>query len=159
MSVKRLVETWGTVVVIEATSSGLDEVAVSAAVDEVEKFFYQVDRGFSTYKSDSQVSRIRRGELSIEDAKGLLSESVAHINDRLTIVCANEGRLRAVTESPTSSEYKHLVRLHDVLIRSLESHDSEIDEIQVFNLNLQKITAHPDTEQWIKISRCFLRNR
>ena len=86
-------------------------------------------------------------ELSIEDAKGLLSESVAHINDRLTIVCANEGRLRAVTESPTSSEYKNLVRLHDVLIRSLESHDSKIDEIQVFNLNLQKITAHPDTEQ------------
>ena len=68
MSVKRLVETWGTVVVIEATSSGLDEVAVSAAVDEVEEFFYQVDRDFSTYKSDSQVSCIRRGELSIEDA-------------------------------------------------------------------------------------------
>ena len=68
MSVKRPVETWGTVVVIEATSSGLDEVAVNAAVDEVEEFFYQVDRDFSTYKEDSQVSRIRRGELSIEDA-------------------------------------------------------------------------------------------
>ena len=55
MNVKRLVETWGTVVVIEATSSALDEVTVSAAVDEVEQFFYQVDRDFSTYKSDSQV--------------------------------------------------------------------------------------------------------
>ena len=68
MSIKRLVETWGTVVVIEATSSALDEVTVSAAVDEVEQFFYQVDRDFSTYKSDSQVSRIRRGELLIKDA-------------------------------------------------------------------------------------------
>ena len=68
MSVKRLVETWGTVVVIEATSSELDEVTVSAAVDEVEQFFYQVDRDFSTYKSDSQISRIRRGELLIDDA-------------------------------------------------------------------------------------------
>ena len=68
MTVKRLVETWGTVVVIEATSSGLDEVAVGAAVDEVEQFFFEVDRDFSTYKSDSQVSKIRRGELSIEDA-------------------------------------------------------------------------------------------
>jgi thiamine biosynthesis lipoprotein len=68
VSVKRLVETWGTVVVIEATSSGLDEIAVSAAVDAVEQYFYQVDRDFSTYKSESQVSRIRRGELSIEDA-------------------------------------------------------------------------------------------
>ena len=47
MTVKRLVETWGTVVVIEATSSGLDEVAVSAAVNEVEQFFDQVDRDFS----------------------------------------------------------------------------------------------------------------
>ena len=68
MTIKRLVETWGTVVVIEATSSVLGEVTVSAAVDEVEQFFFSVDRDFSTYKSDSQVSRIRRGELKIEDA-------------------------------------------------------------------------------------------
>ena len=68
MSVKRLVETWGTVVVIEATSSELDEVTVSAAVDEVEQFFFSVDRDFSTYKEDSQVSQIRRGELRVEDA-------------------------------------------------------------------------------------------
>jgi len=68
VSIKRFVETWGTVVVIEATSSVLDEVAVSAAVDEVEEFFFQVDRDFSTYKEDSQVSRIRRGELKIKDA-------------------------------------------------------------------------------------------
>ena len=68
MTVKRLVETWGTVVVVEATSSGLDEVAVKAAIDEVQDFFYQVDRDFSTFKSDSQVSRIRRGELSIDDS-------------------------------------------------------------------------------------------
>ena len=68
MSIKRFVQTWGTVVVIEATSSALDEVAVSAAVDEVERFFFSVDQDFSTYKEDSQVSRIRRGELEIEDA-------------------------------------------------------------------------------------------
>lgn len=68
MRVKRLVETWGTVVVIEATSSELDEVTVNAAVDEVEQFFISVDRDFSTYKEDSQVSQIRRGELEIGDA-------------------------------------------------------------------------------------------
>jgi len=65
---ERIVETWGTVVVIEATSSALDEVTVSAAVDEVERFFFSVDQDFSTYKENSQVSRIRRGELKIEDA-------------------------------------------------------------------------------------------
>jgi thiamine biosynthesis lipoprotein len=68
VSIKRFVETWGTVVVIEATSAALDEVAVSAAVDEVEQFFFSVDQAFSTYKENSQVSRIRRSELKIEDA-------------------------------------------------------------------------------------------
>jgi len=65
---EKLVETWGTVVVIDATSSGLDEAQLKSAVDEAEEFLYQVDRDFSTYKSDSQVSRIRRGELTIENA-------------------------------------------------------------------------------------------
>ena len=68
MRLERLVETWGTVVVIDASSAGLDEASLKSAVDEVEEFFYQVDRDFSTYKSDSQVSQIRRGELSIENA-------------------------------------------------------------------------------------------
>lgn len=68
MKLERFVETWGTVIVVYAASSTLDEQALASAVDEVEEFFYQVDRDFSTYKSDSQVSRIRRDELKIEDA-------------------------------------------------------------------------------------------
>ena len=68
MKLERLVETWGTVIVVIAAASGLDEESLASAVDEVEEFFYQVDRDFSTYKSDSQVSRIRRGEMKIEDA-------------------------------------------------------------------------------------------
>ena len=68
MRLEKLVETWGTVVVIDASSVGLDEASLKSTVDEVEEFFYQVDRDFSTYKSDSQVSQIRRGELSIENA-------------------------------------------------------------------------------------------
>ena len=50
MSVKRLVETWGTVVVIEAASSGLEEVRVSAAVDEVEQFFFFFFQDLSAYR-------------------------------------------------------------------------------------------------------------
>jgi len=65
---ERLVQTWGTVIVIDATSLGLGEGALTEAVDEVEEFFFQVDRDFSTYKENSQVSRIRRGELKVEDA-------------------------------------------------------------------------------------------
>ena len=68
MRLERFVETWGTVIVIEATSSALDAVTVSAAIDEVEQFFFSVDQDFSTYKENSQVSQIRRGELKVEDA-------------------------------------------------------------------------------------------
>ena len=68
MRLEKLVETWGTVIVVDATSSGLDKASLASAVGEVEEFFFQVDRDFSTYKSDSQVSRLRRGEIKIEDA-------------------------------------------------------------------------------------------
>jgi FAD:protein FMN transferase len=68
VKLERLVETWGTVIVVVAAASELDQKSLISAVDEVEEFFYQVDRDFSTYKEDSQVSRIRRGEMRIEDA-------------------------------------------------------------------------------------------
>ena len=68
MRLEKLVETWGTVIVIDATSSGFDKDSLAQAVSDVEEFFFSVDRDFSTYKSDSQVSRIRRGELTIENA-------------------------------------------------------------------------------------------
>jgi len=68
VKVERLVETWGTVIVVIAAASGLDKTLLESAVDEVEEFFYQVDRDFSTYNEGSQISQIRRGELKIEDA-------------------------------------------------------------------------------------------
>jgi len=65
---ERLVETWGTVIVVDATSSRLDKSSLVKAIDEVENFFFQVDRDFSTFKVDSQVALIRRGELEISNA-------------------------------------------------------------------------------------------
>jgi thiamine biosynthesis lipoprotein len=38
-----------------------------AAVDEVFAWFREVDARFSTYKDDSEISRLNRGELSLED--------------------------------------------------------------------------------------------
>ena len=68
MRSERLVETWGTVIVVDATSSRLDKSSLVKEIDEVENFFFQVDQDFSTFKADSQVSRIRRGELEISNA-------------------------------------------------------------------------------------------
>lgn len=68
MKLERFVETWGTVIVVQVASRSLSEVELSLAVDKVEEFFLQVDKDFSTYRKDSEVSRIRRGELEVNDA-------------------------------------------------------------------------------------------
>jgi thiamine biosynthesis lipoprotein len=47
-------------------SSKVDEAAIDAAVEDVKKFVYGVDEDFSTYKDGSFISRLRRGEVSIE---------------------------------------------------------------------------------------------
>ena len=52
----------------QVASSSLNEAKLGVAVDKVEEFFQKVDKDFSTYKSDSEVSRIRRGELEVADA-------------------------------------------------------------------------------------------
>jgi hypothetical protein len=38
VKVERLVETWGTVIVVIAAASGLDKASLESAVDEVEEF-------------------------------------------------------------------------------------------------------------------------
>ncbi|MCZ4300001.1 MULTISPECIES: FAD:protein FMN transferase [Microbacterium] len=49
----------------ETTNAGADR-AVRACFDELR----EIDRVFSTYRADSDISRIRRGELAIADADG-----------------------------------------------------------------------------------------
>ncbi len=74
MKIERFIETWGTVIVVQVASSTLSETELGLAVNNVEKFFHKVDMDFSTYKNDSEVSRIRRGELEITDASDDVKE-------------------------------------------------------------------------------------
>ena len=74
MKLERFVETWGTVIVVQVASGSLSEVELGLAVDKVEEFFLQVDKDFSTYKRKSEVSRIRRGELEVDDASDDVKE-------------------------------------------------------------------------------------
>ena len=74
MKIERFVETWGTVIVVQVASKSLSEVELGLAVDKAEEFFHKVDKDFSTYKSDSEVSRIRRGELEVADASENVKE-------------------------------------------------------------------------------------
>ena len=68
------IDVWGTIVFVEVASTkvGLDEL--NAGLAEVTDYVKIVDQEFSTYKSDSQVSKIRRGELKIEDASAQMQE-------------------------------------------------------------------------------------
>ena len=74
MKLERFVETWGTVIVVQVASTSLSELELAAAVDKVEEFFSKVDKDFSTYKSDSEVCQIRRGELEVADASDDVKE-------------------------------------------------------------------------------------
>lgn len=61
------IEVWGTILFIDATSSRLSEEQIDSAIEGVKEFVYQVDEYFSTYKQGSFVSRLRRGEIDIND--------------------------------------------------------------------------------------------
>jgi FAD:protein FMN transferase len=52
--------------IVVAVRDGDDD----SAVDEVFDWFRQVDATFSTYKAESEISRIRRDELAVHDASG-----------------------------------------------------------------------------------------
>ena len=68
------IDVWGTILFIEVASTkvGLDEL--NAGLAEVTEYVKVIDQEFSTYKPDSQVSKIRRGELKIEDASAQMLE-------------------------------------------------------------------------------------
>ena len=59
------IEVWGTILYIEAASTTVDRAAIDAAVEDVKTFVIEVDNAFSTYKENSFISRLRRGEIEI----------------------------------------------------------------------------------------------
>ena len=63
---------WGTVVWVEAF--GRSEEALEFGIAEVKKYFESVDQLFSPYIEISEVSRLRRGELQVENCNSLVQE-------------------------------------------------------------------------------------
>lgn len=57
---------WGTILYIEASSTTVDRAVIDTAIEDVKSFVYGVDETLSTYKEGSFVSRLRRGEIEIE---------------------------------------------------------------------------------------------
>ena len=67
-------EVWGTVVVIDLRSAVHSEPILESVRDEIVVFLHEVDRLFSTYKPESEISGLRTGQLSIEDASLVVQE-------------------------------------------------------------------------------------
>jgi thiamine biosynthesis lipoprotein len=60
------IEVWGTILYIAAISTTLDKKSIDDAIEDVKNFVFHVDEVFSTYKSESVISRLRRGEIEID---------------------------------------------------------------------------------------------
>ena len=58
---------WGTIVDVDCSSAIVSAAELDRAMESIIKFCDNVDRDFSTYKSDSWVSHLRRGEVAIEE--------------------------------------------------------------------------------------------
>jgi FAD:protein FMN transferase len=67
-------EVWGTVVYLECASSTASIEQLQHGVDLVQDFCHEVDEVFSTYKNQSQISRLRRGEMRIEECDERVKE-------------------------------------------------------------------------------------
>ena len=62
------IDVWGTVLYIEAASSVVSLDDIDRAIEDVKSFVIDIDEKFSTYKPDSFISRLRRGEIEIGNA-------------------------------------------------------------------------------------------
>lgn len=77
------IEVWGTVLFIDAASTlnGVDESVLQSGIDKVREFAIHVDEVFSTYKSESVISKLRRNEISIDST----SEEVKDVWNRCAV--------------------------------------------------------------------------
>lgn len=64
----------GTVVSFDVSADESDESTVRAAIKVAVEWLHHVDAIFSTYRADSDISRLNTGELSLADCDPLVSE-------------------------------------------------------------------------------------
>ena len=68
------INVWGTVLFLDLGSASISQAAMNSAGKSVKSFVYEVDEVFSTYKDGSFVSRLRLGEISIDECPADLQE-------------------------------------------------------------------------------------
>ena len=61
----RNIEIWGTVIILQMPKNAAPVKDFTRACDNAQRYFEEVDQLFSTYKDDSEISRLRREEIDI----------------------------------------------------------------------------------------------
>ena len=61
----RNIEIWGTVIILQMPKNAAPVKDFTHACDNAQRYFEEVDQLFSTYKDDSEISRLRREEVDI----------------------------------------------------------------------------------------------
>jgi thiamine biosynthesis lipoprotein len=60
------IEVWGTILYLDLASTKLTRIEIDSVVEKVRAFVFEVDDVFSTYKDGSVISKLRRGEITID---------------------------------------------------------------------------------------------
>ena len=63
----RNIEIWGTVIILQMPKGAAAVSDFTRACDQAQSYFEEIDRLFSTYKENSEVSRLRREEIDINE--------------------------------------------------------------------------------------------
>ena len=68
------IDVWGTILFIDVATTAVPLLDLENGLKEVTDYVKKIDRIFSTFKSESEVSRLRRNDLSIQDASPEMQE-------------------------------------------------------------------------------------
>lgn len=67
-------EVWGTVVALDFRSDSQSEAVLKSVRDDMVSYFHEIDRLFSTFKPESEISALRTRQLAITDASPIVQE-------------------------------------------------------------------------------------
>jgi len=68
------IDVWGTILYVEVASTSVDEAELNVGIEEVKRYVHKIDTIFSPFKTESEVSRIRRKEITVEESSPEMQE-------------------------------------------------------------------------------------
>lgn len=70
----REIDIWGTVIVVDVSSLHQSSEFLEGAIDNTHQYFKRIDELLSTWKKESEASRLRRAEIAVDDCSSEVQE-------------------------------------------------------------------------------------